>query len=407
MAWRFFLLSNIKSSKTLTLGNANGDPFFFSAPFSTSFLVTKTPKKFKKKRKRKDSPRTKTVQTEPNRIPELERILDRDALFRFTTRSKQFLSAQPEHVLRLDDAGKLHRELGFPRGRKVSRFVQRHPLLFQTYRHTDGKMWLGFTDLMEELLAEEQSLMDSMELNRIEKVRKLLMMSAHKRIPLSKIHHCRTLFGIPDNFRDRVLKYPNYFRVVVEKDGKRVLELVNWDPLLAVSALEREFMIDEDGAKRKFRFPVKHGKDLDLEVDDARKLNLLNTLPLVSPYCDGSKLDMWSLEAEKYRVGVVHEFLSLTLEKRASIHHLVEFKEEFSLTKHTYHMLLKQPKAFYLAGTEMNWVVFLKDAYHRNGVLIEKDPQVLFNEKLCKYAQMHELEPGSDVGMEDEQQHLT
>lgn len=399
MAWRCFFFS-----KALTvIKNPNRDPlrFTFTAPFSTSFLVTKTPKKLKKKRKPKDSPRTNPIQTQPNRKPELERIVERDALTRFVTRSKQYLSNQPEHVLRLDDAGKLHRELGFPRGRKVSRSITRHPLLFQTYRHTDGKIWLGFTDLMEDLIAEEQQIMNTMELDRVDRVRKLLMMSSQHRIPLSKIHHCRNLFGIPDDFRDRVEKYPYYFRVTVNTDGNRVLELVNWDPLLAVSALEKEFVVDEDGAKRKFSFPVKHGKGLDLDLDDSRRLNLLNTLPLVSPYSDGSKLDVWTLEAEKYRVGVVHEFLSLTLEKRASIHHLVEFKEEFSLTKHTYHMLLKQPRAFYLAGTEMNWVVFLKDGYDKEGVLIQKDPQVIFNEKLYNYAMMHEMEPGSDVvGME-------
>ncbi|XP_004500634.1 protein WHAT'S THIS FACTOR 1 homolog, chloroplastic [Cicer arietinum] len=398
MAFRSFFLS----SKTLKNPNHN-----FTAQFSTSFLVTKTPKHLKKKRKPKHSPRTNPIQTQPNRITQFERIVERDSLFKFVTKSKQYLSNQPEHVLQLDDAGKLHRELGFPRGRKISKSIQQHPLLFQTYRHTDGKMWLGFTDLMEELIAEEKTIMDSMELDRVDKVRKLLMMSAFHRIPLCKIHHCRNLFGIPDDFRDRVEKYPNYFRVVVDhnNDGRRVLELVKWDPLLAVSALEREFVVNEEGAKRKFNFPVKHGKDLDLEFDDKKKLNLLNALPLVSPYSDGSKLDVWTLEAEKYRVGLIHEFLNLTLEKRASIHHLVEFKEEFSLTKHTYHMLVKQPRAFYLAGTEMNWVVFLKDGYERDGVLIHKDPQVLFNEKLYKYAQIKEMEPDSDVGLEN--QHMT
>ena len=63
--------------------------------------------------------------------------------------------------------------------------------------------------------------------------------------------------------------------------------------------------------------------------------------------------------------------------------YIVEFKEELCLTKHTYHMLLRQPKTFYLAGTEMNWAVFLKDAYDENGVLIKKDPQVIFNENYC------------------------
>ncbi|KAI7757410.1 hypothetical protein M8C21_016046, partial [Ambrosia artemisiifolia] len=193
-----------------------------------------------------------------------------------------------------------------------------------------------------------------------------------------------SLFGIPENFRDWVRKYPEYFNTVVEEDGKRVLELVKWDPKLAVSALESEFMVDEDKAKKAFQFKVKHGKMLDLGEQDEKKLNLLNTLPLVSPYSDGSRLDLWTLEAEKYRVGVIHEFLNLTLEKRASIHHIVEFKEELSLTKHTYAMLLKQPRSFYLAGTEMNWVVFLKDAYGEDGVLIDKDPQVLFNERQAK-----------------------
>jgi len=382
--------------------------FTAKAKFSTSFLVTKTPKKLKKKHKPKSSPRTNPIQTEPNRVTAFEQIVKRETLMRFVTRSKNYLSNQPEHVLQLDDAGKLHRELGFPRGRKIAKSIQRHPLLFQTYRHTDGKMWFGFTDLMEELLTEEKSIMESMELDRVEKVRKLLMMSRFHRISLAKIHHVRNLFGIPDDFRDRVEKYPNYFRIVDDKnneDGKkvRVLELVNWDPLLAVSAIEKEFMVNEDDAKRKFNFPVKHGKDLDLGIEDERKMNLLNALPLVSPYSDGAKFDVWTLEAEKYRVGLIHEFLSLTLEKRASIHHLVEFKEEFSLTKHTYHMLVKQPRAFYLAGTEMNWVVFLKEGYDRNGVLIHKDPQVVFNEKVYEYAQIkenEEMELGSDVGLE-------
>ncbi|XWS21493.1 hypothetical protein CRYUN_Cryun30bG0059200 [Craigia yunnanensis] len=123
-----------------------------------------------------------------------------------------------------------------------------------------------------------------------------------------------------------------------------------------------------------------------------KKLKLLNTLPLVSPFWGWWKLDFWSLEAEKYRVGIIHEFLNLTLEKRALIHHIAEFKEEFSLTRQTYEMLKRQPQTFYLAGTEMNWAVFLKDGYDENGNLIDKDPQVVFNEKLYKFAQMQEEE---------------
>lgn len=258
-------------------------------------------------------------------------------------------------------------------------------------------MWIGFTEFMEQLLDEECEIMNEMEFDRVNVVRKLLMMSKDKRIPLSKIYHNRGLFGIPEDFRDRIRKYEDYFKVVVEEDGKRVLELVKWDPTLAVSALEKEYMVDEDKVKKAFKFPIKHGKALDLDEGDERKLNLLYTLPLVSPYSDGSELDLWTVEAEKFRVGLIHEFLSLTLEKRAYIHNIVEFKEEFCLTKHTYQMLLKQPRTFYLAGTEMNWSVFLKDAYGEDGVLLNEDPQVLFDEKLYRYADMKVLKPSSDV----------
>lgn len=257
-------------------------------------------------------------------------------------------------------------------------------------------MWLGFSDLMDELLVEERGIMEKMENERLNVVRKLLMMSVNKSIAMSKIYHNRLLFGIPENFRDWVLNFPEYFKVVVQEDGNRLLELVSWDNSLAVSALEKEFMVDEDKAKKVFKFPVKHRKALELDENDERKLNMLNTLPLVSPYSEGSKLDLWTLEAEKYRIGVIHEFLSLTLEKRAYIHNIVEFKEEFSLTKHTYQMLLKQPRTFYLAGTEMNWCVFLKDAYGPDGALINNDPQLVFNEKLYEYADMQEMQSAND-----------
>ncbi|XVF64787.1 hypothetical protein PTKIN_Ptkin09bG0194800 [Pterospermum kingtungense] len=382
MAWRFFFLAK---------SHLNPNPKFPNPrSFSTSFLKTKIPKKLRPKRPKPDSPRTRSVTPDSNKIPHFESLLHRDATFRFLTKTKEFLSKQPEQVLRLDDAGKLYRELGFPRGRKVARSISRHPLLFTTYRHSDNKIWLGFTGFMDQLLLEEKAIMESMEEDRVTRVRKLLMMSKNKRIPLSKIYHKRLIFGIPEDFRDRIGKYPDYFRLVVEDDGKQVLELVNWDPSLAVSALEREFLVNEDKVKKAFKFPVKYGKDLGLEENDVMKLNLLNTLPLVSPYSDGWKLDSWSLEAEKYRVGIIHEFLSLTLEKRALIHHIVEFKEEFSLTRQTYEMLKRQPRTFYLAGTEMNWAVFLKDGYDENGSLIDKDPQVVFNEKLYKFAQTQE-----------------
>ncbi|KAL8206305.1 hypothetical protein R6Q57_009856 [Mikania cordata] len=87
------------------------------------------------------SARTKHAQHESERIQQFENISHRDDHF---IKTKDFLCKQPQQILRLDDAGKLYRELGFPRGRKVLKFIQRHPLVFPTYRHSNDKFWLGF-----------------------------------------------------------------------------------------------------------------------------------------------------------------------------------------------------------------------------------------------------------------------
>eukprot|EP01018_Ginkgo_biloba_P004997 Gb_01344 [translate_table: standard] len=344
-----------------------------------------------KQKKERNGPMTKKVQPEKQRIAVFENIVDRENYFRFVVRTKEFLAKQPEPVLQLNEDAKLYRELGFPRGRKVTRYIEKHPALFQVYRHTDGKMWFGFSSLMEKLLEEEGKIMDEMEKSRVDIVRKLLMMSADKRISMSKIQNCRHIFGLPDDFRDIVKRYSQFFRVV-EEEGRRVLELTNWEPALAVTALEASYIGNEDKIKQAFVFPVSYGKHLKVGKQDVQNLNMLNTLPLVSPYSDTSNLNPRSLEGQKYRVGLIHEFVSLTLEKKASIHLLAEFKDEFKLTTDTYHLLLKQSRTFYLAGTEMNWTVFLKDAY-RGEELIEKNPLVVFKEKLFNYGYLKQGNP--------------
>ncbi|PKA56747.1 hypothetical protein AXF42_Ash002050 [Apostasia shenzhenica] len=396
MAWRLgrgLGLSKGRSFAPLSFILGCPNPNFSTE--TSSILPLFNCKRRKKLRRKLSSPRVKPIATStPRPLPAFEALLHWDSQFRFLSRTRSFLSRQPSHILSLSAAGKLYRELGFPRGRKPSKFAARHPLLLQILPNPPpyGPLQLSFTPLMESLLLDEQSIFNSTESQRVTAVRKLLMISCRRRIPLAKLHHCRHVLGLPDDFRDRVHKYPDFFRVVVDPDGRHVLELAEWDPALAVSALERDFIADEHRVRRTFKFSIPHGKALDLDEDDERRMNSVLTLPLISPYTDGSELKPWTVEAEKYRVGVIHEFLSLTLEKMAYIHHIVEFKEEFGLTRHSYHMLLKQPRAFYLAGTEMNWAVFLRDAYREDGTLIQKDPLVLLEEKIRKYALMKEGE---------------
>jgi hypothetical protein len=364
-----------------------------AAAAAASLLPLLPCKQRKKLLKKLNSPRVAPIEPEAARhVLSLDAVLDRDVAFRFLTRARSFLASLPSpHRIPLSEAGKLYRELGFPRGRSVSRSAARHPLLFHL-PVVDSVPHLALTPFMCSLLEEERRLHEELLPSRVRTIRKLLMLTTHRRVPLAKLHHCRIPLGLPDDFQDRVRDFPDDFRVAVDPDGRHVLELVHWDPALAVSALERDFVVDERRVRRTFRFAVPHRRSMPLDAEDADRLDAVTTFPLVSPYTNGALLKPWTIEAEKYRVGVVHEFLSLTLEKRALIHHIFEFKEELGLTRHMYQSLWKQNRAFYLAGTEMNWAVFLRDAYDDSGVLREKDLIVLFNEKLQRYACMTKMD---------------
>ncbi|KAG8057104.1 hypothetical protein GUJ93_ZPchr0002g23763 [Zizania palustris] len=369
-----------------------------AAAAAASLLPLLPCKRRRKLLKKLNSPRVAPIEPEAARhVPALDAVLDRDAAFRFLTRARSFLaSLPPPHRIPLAEAGKLYRELGFPRGRSVSRSAARHPLLFHLPK-VNSVPHLALTPFMCSLLEEERRLHDELLPTRVRAVRKLLMLTAHRRIPLAKLHHCRTVLGLPDDFRDRVRDFPDDFRVAVDPDDLHVLELAHWDPSLAVSALQSDFVLDERRVRRTFRFAVPHRRSMPLDAEDADRLDAATTFPLVSPYTNGALLRPWTPEAEKYRVGVVHEFLNLTLEKRALIHHIFEFKEELGLTRHMYESLRKQNRAFYLAGTEMNWAVFLREAYGDDGALKEKDPLVLFNEKLQRYACMTKMDSNDSI----------
>jgi hypothetical protein len=263
--------------------------------------------------KKLNSPRVASIEPEAARhIPALDAVLDRDAAFRFLIRARSFLaSLPPPHRIPLSEAGKLFRELGFPCGRSVSRAAARHTLLFHL-PVVDSVPHLALTPFMCSLLEEERRLHEELLPSRVRTVRKLLMLTTHRRVPLAKLHHCRMPLGLPDDFR-----------VAVDPDDRNVLELVRWDPALAFSALERDFVVDERRVRRTFRFAVPHRRSMPLDAEDSDRLDAVTMFPLVSPYTNGALLKPWTPDAEEYRVGVVHEFLSLdTGEARSDPPHL-------------------------------------------------------------------------------------
>ena len=78
---------------------------------------------------------------------------------------------------------------------------------------------------------------------------------------------------------------------------------------------------------------------------------------------------------------MVHEILSLTVEKRTLVDHLTHFREEFRFSQSLRGMIIRHPDMFYVSFKGDRDSVFLREAY-KDSQLVEKNQLVLLKEKM-------------------------
>ncbi|KAK4266974.1 hypothetical protein QN277_023827 [Acacia crassicarpa] len=319
-----------------------------------------------------------------------DNVIQRDKKLKLVLKIRKILVSQPDRIMSLRQLGKFRRELGLQKKRRFIALLKKFPAVFQIMEEGVYSLKFKLTPEAERCYFEELKIRNEMEDLLVVKLRKLLMMSLEKRILLEKIAHLRTDLGLPLEFRETIChRYPQYFRVVATERGP-ALELTHWDPELAVSAAElsaeenrmRELEEKNLIIDRPPRFnPVKLPKGLHLSKGEIRKLMQFRDIPYISPYSDFSELRPGTREKEKHACGVVHEMLSLTVEKRTLVDHLTHFREEFRFSQQLRGMLIRHPDMFYVSLKGDRDSVFLREAY-RDSQLIEKDRFLLIKEKL-------------------------
>ncbi|MQM11937.1 hypothetical protein Taro_044849 [Colocasia esculenta] len=93
-----------------------------------------------------------------------------------------------------------------------------------------GVTWCGLIGEAEDLVEEEAKLLDQHSDKADEYVKRFLMMSVDKRLPIDKIAHFRWSLGLPYDFKSRwIHKYLEHFKVI-KLDDIEYLELVSWNP---------------------------------------------------------------------------------------------------------------------------------------------------------------------------------
>lgn len=221
-----------------------------------------------------------------------------------------------------------------------------------------------------------------------ERLAKILMLTGRRRLNVLKFNDLRKSFGLPNDYvLSIVLKYPEQFKVN-DYNGKRnnlEIELVSWNPSLAVSVIERKA---EERAKLTGEKPVPVfeswlPESWKISVD---RFNKFQEIPYISPYASGEGLEEGSDQLEKRVVGVIHELLSLTLWKKMSIAKLVKFQREFRFPDNLAFLLLRHPAIFYVSNKNDIHTVLLRDGYVESE-LVEKDPLVVVKEKFGELMQ--------------------
>lgn len=205
--------------------------------------------------------------------------------------------------------------------------------------------------------------------------------------------------GLPDDFEDSVISAnPDLFKLVdAHEPNTHLIKLVGNPGCELVAAVENwrvvECCKEVCGMDRTdIRFSFKHGypPGMRLGKNFKAKVKEWQRVPYVGPYeevgeCKKSRLGKMGME--KRAVAIVHEFLSLTVEKMVEVEKISHFRKWFGIDLNIRDLFLDHPGMFYLSTKGKRHTVFLREAYER-GCLIETNPLYEVRRKLLHLVRM-------------------
>ncbi|KAI5675320.1 hypothetical protein M9H77_06270 [Catharanthus roseus] len=326
------------------------------------------------------------------RIHDLEVVLEKHKIISKTLFLLEILKQEPEQVMPIRSLDQYREKINLPKPNKLSVFLRKSPKLFELYKDTKGIMWCGMTKMAEGLMEEEERIIEENSDKAAECVTRMLMIAVDKRLQLDKIAHFRRDLGLPLDFRkDWVHQYPQSFKVVQPfkpHDEREYLELVDWNPNLAITELEKK-VSRITGSKDyehvpgllSLAFPMKFPSNYKQVSRYVAQIGNFQKREYLSPYADPRGLKAGSLEFDKRAVAIMHELLSFTIEKRLVTDHLTHFRREFLMPQKLMRLLLKHFGIFYVSERGKRFSVFLNEGYV-GSELIEKHPLVTWKEKV-------------------------
>ncbi|XP_078445300.1 ubiquitin carboxyl-terminal hydrolase family protein [Wolffia australiana] len=261
----------------------------------------------------------------------------------------------------------------------VGAFLRKYPHVFETFIHNVSRnMCCRMTQKMTDLIQDEAAAIQESMPAAAQRLKKLLKISATASLNVHALWLTRRELGLPDDFRNSlILANPQDFHL---QTSERVsLTSLDWEAEAMVEAWRRREHIEKwlSEYDTKYAFPVDFPTGFKMEKGFRVKLKEWQRLRYVKPYEKTESASRRSRGGpeifEKRAVGIIHEFLSLTVEKMMEVERFAHFRKDFCLEVNVRELLLKHPGIFYVSTKGDSQVVFLREAY-RGGCLVESNP---------------------------------
>ncbi|XP_012441080.1 protein WHAT'S THIS FACTOR 1 homolog, chloroplastic [Gossypium raimondii] len=343
-----------------------------------------------------------------HRDHQLDKVMDLQKKPSLILQLKCIIQSQNHQRLLLRD---LEKEVGFVAKWNFMSIIEKYPSIFGVGGGCGKELpFVTLTGKAEKIAREEGEARNLMEPILVKNLRKLLMLSIDCRVPLEKVELIGNELGLPHDFKKSLIfKYPEYFSIKVI-NGRAYLNLENWDSLLAVTAREerfaRERMLQSAGGQNKvritkdgnylgpFAFKMCYAAGFRPNKSYLEELEKGQKMEFPSPYLNARRFEVADPKTRKRVVAVLHELLSLTMEKRMTSAKLDAFHSEYRLPSKLVLCLIKHHGIFYITNKGASSTVFLKEAYDGTN-LVDKCPILMFNDKFVALSGRNETSSGN------------
>lgn len=205
-------------------------------------------------------------------------------------------------------------------------------------------------------------------------------MSQSDRLPLRAVFRVWRELGLPDDFEQSVIQQnPSLFSLSDNPSERNthIVELVDTSSKNFTPAIESWRRSQQKDVT--FEFKLEFPPGMRLRKDYRARIKAWQLLPYTGPYdhcTTSSSSKKCRIMMEKRAVGIIHEFMSLTVEKMVEVEKISQFRRWFGIELNIRDLFLDHPGIFYLSTKGYRHTVFLREAYEKGRL---KEPNPIYN----------------------------